>query len=182
MSLWLSNKQNSNTFNRSYFKDFVDVSGDVITRNNCKIMLYGSDPTQSFPEFTIGPKEFSFHYDITNSVIDVSTNKLIFIKDLTQDVESTLNSLLYKTSHIEGNAEQFVITSDSSFNNDLYVGGDMSLNKNLAVYGNTQLVGKLYVNDSVTFSGNVDMSYQNIDVSKILVNTIDATGEINQFN
>ena len=144
MSLWLSDSTNSNTLKQSYFKNFVDVSGDVITRNNYKIKLYGADPTQSFPDFTVGPGEFSF-YDSSGNTTDVSTNKLLFIKDLTQNVETTLNSLTLVTSHIEDNSTNFVVVSDTSFNKDVYVGGDTSLNQNLTVYGNTHLLGNVFV-------------------------------------
>ena len=179
MSLWLSDSTNSNTLKQSYFKNFVDVSCDVITRSNHKIKLYGADPTQSFPDFTVGPSEFSF-YDSSGNTTDVSTNKLLFIKDLTQNVETTLNSLTLVTTHIEDNSTNFVVVSDTSFNKDVYVGGDTSLNQNLTVYGSTHLLGNVFVDSSVSLSGDLDMSYNNIDVSKIFVNSIES-GEINQF-
>jgi hypothetical protein len=180
MSLWLNNSSNSNTLKQSYFKNFVDVSGDVITRSNYKIKLYGADPTQAFPEFSISPSEFSF-YDSSGNTTDVSTNKLLFIKDLTQNVETTLNSLTLVTTHIEDNSTNFVVVSDSSFNENVYVAGDTSLNQNLTVYGSTHLLGNVYVDSSFSLSGDLDMSYNNIDVSKISVNSIDS-GEISQFS
>lgn len=174
MSLWLDNSANSNTLKQSYFKNFVDVSGDVITRSNYKIKLYGSDPTRAFPDFSIGPSEFTF-YDSSGNTTDMSTNKLLFIKDLTQNVETTLNSLTLVTTHIEYNSTNFVVVSDTSFNENVYVGGDTSLNQNLTVLGN------VYVDSNFLLSGDLDMSYNNIDVSKISVNSIDS-GEINQFS
>ena len=179
MSLWLDNSANSNTLKQSYFKNFVDVSGDVITRSNYKIKLYGSDPTRAFPDFSVGPSEFTF-YDSNGNTTDVSTNKLLFIKDLTQNVETTLNSLTLVTTHIEDNSTNFVVVSDTSFNDNVYVGGDTSLNQNLTVYGTTHLLGNVYVDSNFSLSGDLDMSYNNIDVSKIFVNSIDS-GEINQF-
>lgn len=180
MSLWLDNSATSNTLKQSYFKNFVDVSGDVIIRNNYKIKLYGDNPTQSFPDFSIGPSEFTF-YDSSGNTTDVSTNKLLFIKDLTQNVETTLNSLSAGSQHIEDNSTNFVIIADASFNKNFYVGGDTSLNENLTVQGTTHLLGSVFVDSSFSLSGNLDMSYNNIDVSKISVNSIDS-GEINQFS
>lgn len=179
MSLWLGNSANSNTLKQSYFKNFVDVSGDVITRSNYKIKLYGADPTQAFPDFSVGPSEFTF-YDSNGNTTDVSTNKLLFIKDLTQNVETALNSLAQGSVHIEDNSTNFVVIADSSFNDNVYVGGDTSLNQNLTVYGTTHLLGDVRVDSNFSLSGDLDMSYNNIDVSKIFVNSIDS-GEINQF-
>lgn len=179
MSLWLDNSANSNTLKQSYFKNFVDVSGDVITRSNYKIKLYGSDPTRSFPDFTVGPSEFTFH-DSSGNTTDVSTNKLLFIKDLTQNVQTALDSLAQGSIHIEDNSTNFVVISDSSFNENLFVGGDTSLNQNLTVIGTSHLLGNVYVDSSFSLSGDLDMSYNNIDVSKIFVNSIES-GEINQF-
>jgi hypothetical protein len=180
MSLWLDNSATSNTLKQSYFKNFVDVSGDVIIRNNYKIKLYGDDPTQSFPDFSICPSEFTFH-DSSGNTTDVSTNKLLFIKDLTQNVETALNSLSSGSQHIEDNSTNFVVIADASFNKNVYVGGDTSLNENLTVQGTTHLLGSVFVDSSFSLSGNLDMSYNNIDVSKISVNSIDS-GEINQFS
>ena len=104
----------------------------------------------------------------------------MFIKDLTQNVETTLNSLTLVTTHIEDNSTNFVVVSDTSFNDNVYVGGDTSLNQNLTVYGTTHLLGNVYVDSNFSLSGDLDMSYNNIDVSKIFVNSIDS-GEINQF-
>ena len=163
MSLWLDNSATSNTLKQSYFKNFVDVSGDVIIRNNYKIKLYGDNPTQSFPDFSIGPSEFTF-YDSSGNTTDVSTNKLLFIKDLTQNVETTLNSLSAGSQHIEDNSTNFVIIADASFNKNFYVGGDTSLNENLTVQGTTHLLGSVFVDSSFSLSGNLDMSYNNIDV------------------
>ena len=47
MSVWLDSSGNSNKFKQSYFRDFVDVSGEVLIRNGLSLKLYNNNvPTR----------------------------------------------------------------------------------------------------------------------------------------
>jgi len=43
MSVWLDSSSNSNKFKQSYFRNFIDVSGDILVRNGLSLKLYDNN-------------------------------------------------------------------------------------------------------------------------------------------
>ena len=101
MSAWLDISNNSNKFKQSYFRNFVDVSGDIKIRNANAMHLYNIDDTT--PSFSITPNEMNI-YDVTNGYYDISHTKLIYIKDLTQNAQLQLDQLYHRTQYIRSDS------------------------------------------------------------------------------
>ena len=106
----------------------------------------------SEPKFSIKSDSLQIR-DSTETYYTVPHEKLLFIKDLTQNVETTLNDLNGRTSHITSSGTDIsyvnidtnlIVSGDSTFNSNLYVLGDSSFNGNLYVLGDISLNGNIY--------------------------------------
>jgi hypothetical protein len=92
MSVWLDSSSNSNKFKQSYFRDFVDVSGDILVRNGLSLKLYNNNiPTRV--QFSVNSKEFHIYNDTDQTYYDISNTKLIHLQDLSENVQSKLNQV-----------------------------------------------------------------------------------------
>ena len=122
MSSWLDLSGTANNFKRSYFHGFVDVSGgNVNVRNNDKLEFY--DATDA--------KKFSINSDAINMTDSgsvshtISTDKLQYIKNLTQDVESNINGVKSATQNLTATTasntldKNLVMTTGSKVVSDL---------------------------------------------------------------
>jgi len=115
MSLWLDSN-NSNKFKQSYFRDFVDVSGDIKIRNGLSLQLYNNN-SDSTSTFSINSKEINI-YDGISSYYDISNTKLIYIKDLSENVQDRLTNLTYRTKYIDSDVSKVLIDTNLIINGD----------------------------------------------------------------
>lgn len=175
MSVWLDSSSNSNKFKQSYFRDFVDVSGDILVRNGLSLKLYNNNiPTRV--QFSVNSKEFHIYNETDHTYYDISNTKLIYLQDLSENVQSKLNRFTDRTKYIATDASnsETMIEFNKSQNlvkiyNELDVSSnivgltDLSINRNASIGGNTTVRGRLDV------CGNLYANYPNnsIPVSAI---------------
>jgi len=140
MNNWLDLSNNANKFKNSYFSGFVDVSGGYLNiRNDGYINLFDSN---DYPTFSIKSDKIYIRDSSTNITTDISNDRLIYLKNVTSDLQLSISNLNQITS-------SFSTTTnfDASINNNLFVGKD------------TNIGGRLFVNSGPIVLGNV--SYYN---------------------
>ena len=128
-TVWLSDVS-SNKLKQSYFRNFIDVSGHVIVRNNEDIKLFDQD--KDYTTFSINSNEFKV-FQSQNSSVDISTNKLAFIHNLTSNVQDKFDEYDYTLQYVDTSDNVMEFNADMSMNYGLEVNGDVSLNSNLYV-------------------------------------------------
>ena len=112
MSVWLDSSGNSNKFKQSYFRDFVDVSGEVLIRNGLSLKLYNNNvPTRV--QFSINSNEFRVYNDTDHTYYDISNTKLIYLQDLSENVQAKLSQVNTFQSALSLKANTSVV--DASF-------------------------------------------------------------------
>jgi len=131
MSLWLDSSNNGNKFKQSYFKGFVDISGGgLYLRNDMSLNFY--DNTNSpIPNFSIKSNAMRI-LDSNGIPYDLSTSTLLYLLDLSQNVQSGMNDLISRTKHI---------MSDTSDNYTM-LQFDIS-NNTIQIYGNINTTGTI---------------------------------------
>lgn len=142
MNNWLDFSNNSNKLKNTYFNGFVDISGGYLNiRNNNLINLFSS-LNDNYPMFSINSTNINILDPTTNTITDISNGRLIYLKNVTSDLQLSITNLNQITS-------SFTSTSnlDASINNNLFVGKD------------TNIGGRLFVNSGPIVLGNV--SYYN---------------------
>jgi hypothetical protein len=185
MSVWLDSSSNSNKFKQSYFRDFIDVSGDILVRNGLSLKLYNNNvPTRV--QFSVNSKEFHIYNDTDQTYYDISNTKLIHLQDLSENVQSKLNRFTDRTKYIATDVSnsETMIEFNKSLNlvkiyNGLDVSSnivgltDLSINRNASIGGNATVRGRLdvcgnfyakYPNNSIPASAITDgatLSYVN---------------------
>ena len=99
MSKWFDLSENANKIRQSYFKGFIDISGGgIYLRNDLSINFY--DTTNSAnPKFSIKSDSMRIQ-DASGQYYDISNDKLLFIKDLSVNVQSRLDNLTSRTLNI----------------------------------------------------------------------------------
>ena len=179
MSQWLDLSNNSNKFKQSYFRNFVDVSGDVLIRNGQSLKFYNNSvPTSS--QFSINSHELRIFNENDQTYYDISNTKLIYLKDLTNNVQTQLDTFNEKTRHfatdttnldtmVELDASNNIIiihsaldvsydiigSSDLSINRNIYIGGDASFNSKLFVQSDVSMDSTLMVADDVSLNSKL---------------------------
>lgn len=155
MNRWLDLSNNSNKFKQSYFQNFIDISGEIHVRNDNYINLYSKTNINS-PKFSINPDSIRIiqEPDIVN---DISNVKLIYIKDLSENVQLRLDDLNERTKYISTNTYELktIIINDVSFNKNVYINGDVSINNNIFVKGDMSMNGSLSIGTDLSVNGNV---------------------------
>tara|TARA_Y100000361_G_scaffold92647_1_gene82691 strand:+ start:16247 stop:17881 length:1635 start_codon:yes stop_codon:yes gene_type:complete len=136
MSEWLNASSTSNKLRQTYFQNFVDVSGTISVRNDNNLNLYKND--SSTPEFSINSQEIKIKQD--GVYYDVSNNKLIHIKDLSENVQTRLNDLISKTQNITSD------TNDTSFNSNVDISGELTVTKQAVLSSSLEVTGSIGVN------------------------------------
>ena len=102
MSKWMDLSNSANKFKPSYIQGFVDISGGLYIRNDYAVNLYNkSDLTTA--KFSIKSDQMRI-YDGVNTYYDVSNAKLIYIKDLSENVQTRLTDLNRRTKYINSDA------------------------------------------------------------------------------
>jgi hypothetical protein len=129
MSRWLDLSNNANKIKQSYFKGFIDVSGgSIYLRNDFSMNFYNSTDPEN-PKFSI--KSDKMHiYDGSRSYVDVSNAQLIYLKNVSEDIQAQFTSLANKTKYISSDASTIttIIELDSS-------------GSQATIYGNLQVTG-----------------------------------------
>ena len=136
-TVWLSDVS-SNKLKQTYFRSFVDVSGHLILRNNEDIKLF--DRNNNYTTFSVNSNEFKV-FQSQNSHVDISTNKLVFIHDLSTNVQAKFDEYDYTLQYVDTSTNVMSFNADMSMNHGLEVAGDVSLN-NLLYVGNKISIGK----------------------------------------
>jgi predicted acyltransferase (DUF342 family) len=203
MSGWLETN-NANKFKQSYFRDFVDVSGDILIRNDNSLKLYdNNNPTRV--QFSINSNDFRIYKEDNQTYYDISNTSLIHLDNLSENVQDSLNSLTDKSKYISNdvsnsdtlvelnqsqNAVKVYAKLDVSYTiighadlsvnqnvvigNNLSVKNDASFNGNLVVNSDTYLNSKLTVTSDASFNGNLVVNSHTYLNSKLTV-TSDAS-------
>jgi len=155
MNRWLDLSINSNKFKQSYFQGFIDLSGEIHVRNDNNISFYDKTNTIS-PKFSIKSDSISITDD-SNIINDISNIKLLYIKDLSENVQLRLDDLNQRTKYISTNSYELktIIINDVSFNKNVYVDGDVSMNNNVFIKGDVSMNGSLSIGTDLSVNGNV---------------------------
>jgi len=136
MSKWMDLSTNANKIRQSYFKGFIDISGGGVYLRNDLSMNFFDSTNLSQPKFSIKSDSLQIR-DSSGTYYTVPHEKLLFIKDLTQNAETTMNDLKKRTQYITSSgtdvsyvniSKNLIVSGDSSFNGNLYVLGDVSIN------------------------------------------------------
>lgn len=167
MNRWLDLSINSNKFKQSYFQNFVDISGEIHVRNDNYINLYSKSNINS-PKFSIKSDSIRI-IDDSNIINDISNIKLLYIKDLSENVQLRLDELNRRTKYISTNSYELktIIINDVSFNKNVYIDGDVSMNKNVFVRGDMSMNGSLSIGTDLSVNGNVYFRKGSIPASAI---------------
>ena len=100
MTRWLDLSNTANKLEKTYFKGFVDVSGGGIhLRNDASINFY-KEVGSTKPIFSIHSTSLSVEDDF-GAVHNIDPKQLIYIEDLTQDIQSQFDGLVEKTKNIK---------------------------------------------------------------------------------
>jgi cytoskeletal protein CcmA (bactofilin family) len=102
MSKWFDLSENANKIRQSYFKGFIDISGGgIYLRNDLSINFYDNTNSAN-PKFSIKSDSMRIQ-DASGQYYDISNDKLLFIKDLSVNVQSKLDDLTGRTLNITSN-------------------------------------------------------------------------------
>jgi len=160
MSNWLDFSNNSNKFKQSYFRGFIDISGGNINlRNDGQIELYNKTDLLN-PKFSIKSDKMNI-YDGTSSYYDVSNSKLIFLKNVSGDIQTQINQLNTLTQFINSNSSssgnfQLGITNFTGLVN---IKGGLILSSDASFDAGMYIAGKTLVNNDVSINGNLYANY-----------------------
>ena len=115
MSKWFDLSENANKIRQSYFKGFIDISGGgIYVRNDLSINFYDNTNSAN-PKFSIKSDSMRIQ-NSSGQYYDISNEKLLFISDLSQNVQSKLNDLTSRTLNINsvGSNTQKMLEFDNS--------------------------------------------------------------------
>jgi len=183
MSQWFDLSGSANKLRQSYLKGFLDISGGgILVRSDNSLNFYKSD-SGAVPEFALdatkirvkNPADNKATWNgtaayTTGQAIDVSAQKLGYLYNLTENVQSTLTEFHeWKNQSTTGissstvDASNVTVAADASIGGRLYVGGDitargnLTLDKNLYVGGNVVVAGSQTVNMDFYVKGNTHL-------------------------
>ena len=127
MSLFYDLSNNSNKLRKSYVVGFVDISGDLLIRNDNTLEFY-KEPAQTNPHYTMDTSGFKIYDVVDNEVsssdfTSVDINKMKFLKDINSDLKAELTSINNSISSIP----DFLDTSNpSTFQSTVTINGNAS--------------------------------------------------------
>ena len=154
-SLFFDLSNNANKLRKSYVNGFVDISGNVLVRNDHTLGFY-KETVQKKPHYTLDSDGLTI-FDVTNNVGDfttqtaVTTSNLKQLSGLTSNVKTDLENLTtqYNTnvSEISGVASNLTRT-DNSLNTlpNLDPSVKVSFGDNVDVSGNVVIDGSSVFN------------------------------------
>jgi len=187
MSQWFDQSNNANKLRQSYLKGFLDISGGgILVRSDNSLNFYKSN-SGATPEFAMDAAKLKVRNPVTKNYgvaadnvygvapindvfIDVSAQKLGYLYNLEENVQSTLNEFhAWKNAATTGissstvDASSVRVVADATIGGRLYVGGDinargnLTLDKNLYVGGNVVVAGSQTVNMDFYVKGNTHL-------------------------
>jgi predicted acyltransferase (DUF342 family) len=217
MSQWFDQSNNANKLRQSYLKGFLDISGGgILVRSDNSLNFYKSN-SGATPEFAMDAAKLKVRNPTSNNwavaadnsygltpiggdFIDVSAQKLGYLYNLEENVQSALNDFhAWKNAATTGissstvDASNVTVAADASIGGRLYVGGDisangnLSINKNLYVGGNVVVAGSQTVNMDFYVKGNTHLdgniyagsNFYLYSGSAFINENITASGELN---
>ena len=90
----------ANRFKQTYFKGYVDISGEGLRlRNNAPVKFF-DDTNSTSAKFSINPDAMQIT-DNLGSKYDVSNSQLLLIRDLSMNAQQQFNDLFSRTAHIK---------------------------------------------------------------------------------
>ena len=118
MSKWLDLSNNANKLRQTYVTGFVDISGSGLSLRSDAVMKLYDNVDDATPKFSMNSKSMRI-YDGVSSYYDMSNSKLLYLKDLTQDLNTQLADLVSRTKHITSDTVNIdtMVEFDSSENN-----------------------------------------------------------------
>jgi len=126
MSRWSDLSNSANKLRQTLFAGFIDISGSRVSiRNNAPLELYDITDS-STAKFTITSN--TIRVISKETTYDISNEKLIYIKDLSENVQQNITKLTSQTQYITTHSN---ITDISS---------------NVIVHGNVEIIGNLLTN------------------------------------
>jgi cytoskeletal protein CcmA (bactofilin family) len=217
MSQWFDQSNNANKLRQSYLKGFLDISGGgILVRSDNSLNFYKSN-SGATPEFAMDAAKLKVRNPVTKNYgvaadnvygvapindvfIDISAQKLCYLYNLEENVQSTLNEFhAWKNATTTGissstvDASNVTVAADASIGGRLYVGGDITANgnltlaKNLYVGGNVVVAGSQTVNMDFYVKGNTHLdgniyagsNFYLYSGSAFINENITASGELN---
>ena len=149
----------ANRFKQSYFKGFVDISGDGIRMRNDMSINFFDTTNSSTPKFSIKSETMRIA-DSNGNAYDISNSQLLYIKDLSNSAQQQLNDLQSRTAHIQ---------SDVSDNKTMLLFD--SANHSVGVYANV-IPAKANTYDL----GSLDKPFHSLYVNQGTIHFIADTG------
>ena len=163
MNKWLDLTNVSNKIRQSYFSGFVDISGgDLNLRNNHLINIYNSDETR--PKFSIKSDQMTV-YDGTGAYFDISNSKLIYLKNLTSDVQTQINSLSQLTQLSINNS--LSVGTNTTIGGNATIGGIATIGGNLNIGSTFTTLSDAFVGGNIFIQGTANLSTANITTANI---------------
>lgn len=166
MSNWLDLSNSSNKLKQTYVSGFVDISGQGVNIRSGNLQLFDSNTSQ--PSFSINSNAMNI-YDGIGNYIDVSNSKLIFLKDVSENIQVRLDDLISRTQHISTD----IVNNRFSINSPLFVESNTTLSGDLVVTGmitgNIKIGGNTSINNDVNIGGNADVK-GTLKTNDIIVN------------
>lgn len=149
-SLFFDLSNNANKLRKSYVNGFVDISGNVLVRNDHTLGFY-KETVQKKPHYTLDSDGLTI-FDITNTAGDFSTQTAVTtanlktLKDLSNNVATDISSLQTKQGENTSNITSLVSNltrTDTSLNNlpNLDVGSQVDFAASITVASNAKING-----------------------------------------
>jgi phage baseplate assembly protein gpV len=135
MSQWLDVSNSANKLRQTYIAGFLDVSGSrVSVRNNAPVELYGKGDV-STPQFSMNSEKATI-YDGATTYYDVSLSKLIYVKDVSENIQERLTDLTKRTQEITTDTSNNV-----TINSNVTVSGDFFAHFPFATIPQSAIIG-----------------------------------------
>jgi hypothetical protein len=133
MSKWLDFANISNKIGQSYFNGFIDISGGGIhLRNDNPLNIYNTN-NYDIPDFRITSKQMTI-FDGSSQYYDVSNTALIYIRDLSANVQSQLNTLVNQTKNIQSDSSNaWTLLQLDASNSNARIYGNLSVSKQVGI-------------------------------------------------
>lgn len=149
MSQWLDLSNSSNKLKQTYVSGFIDISGEGVNIRNGSLQIF-DDTNPSISKFTINSTSMNI-YDGSSNYYDISNSKLVFLKDVSENIQNRLDDLISRTQEISTDLanNKVSINKNTSLNSQLEVSGNTILNSHLQVNSNTTLSGDLFVTGNI---------------------------------
>ena len=153
MSQWFDQSNNANKLRQSYLKGFLDISGGgIYVRSDNSLNFYttadGINPNFAVDATELRVKGKQYASD-SIAMVDISNEKLAFLKDLSENVQLQMDQLYHRTQYIRSDSsanETDPAVNDAIIhikqditdvcNNKIYVAGSI-----LPKYGETYDLG-----------------------------------------